>query len=234
MSTITQPIARVVEMTEAGMIASLFTGILSIPQSPKIDALVCPQGMDEHWRVLEAVRLWDTGLTEAKNLLIAGDNWRASGPGRPEGGLSCPPVTMNILIQAPYLLKRIHGVEVREFDTNTPTQVQWVMERMEELNLRSLGLCVSSYHCVRWYLTFLKAMIKAEKKYAVIPYSTSSSLDKLVPLSQATPWDSIQGEVKRILEYQEKGDVATLDELKEYLNWLWGHRILFSFVTRAL
>ena len=29
------------------------------------------------------------------------------------------------------------------------------------------------------------------------------------------------GEAKRILKYQEKGDVVTLEELVEYLNWLW-------------
>jgi hypothetical protein len=59
------------------------------------------------------------------------------------------------------------------------------------------------------------------QRLAVIPYPTPTSMDRLIPQSNATPWESVAGEVKRIQAYQLKGDVATLPELQDYLAWLW-------------
>ncbi|PIR83140.1 hypothetical protein COU19_02115 [Candidatus Kaiserbacteria bacterium CG10_big_fil_rev_8_21_14_0_10_56_12] len=205
-------INRVVEADGAAEIAGLCVGILSIPFNPRVDALVVPPGMGETWRVSAAVRLWEAHKTHARQLFIAGANTETE---------KKPALTMEALAEPPYALHRAEGVEVHDFDENTVTQTRWVMERMRAHGLQSFGLCVSQYHLVRWYLTFLKTQEKMVERFGVYPMPTPISLDKLIPESGATPWDSVAGEVARIRAYQVKGDVATLPELKIYLAWLW-------------
>jgi hypothetical protein len=213
-------IERVVETDEASMIASLCIGILTIPQSKHIDALVVPQGMDEIWRIGDVVSIWDYEKTHAKHLFIAGDNTT---------GKNQTAVSIETLRRPPYYLRIEKGVEVKPYDDNTLTQTTWVAEKMYEHGLQSLALCVSSYHLVRWYLTFIKTVEKmGRERLAVIPYPTPVSMNKLIPQSNATPWESVAGEVKRILAYQAKtpNDVATLPELEKYLMWLWEESVI--------
>ncbi len=221
-------IARVRERNETSTIAALCIGILSLPRSVAVDALVVPQGEDEIWRVTAAVRDWNVHKT-AKYLLIAGDQWKATGQGRPQEGKSGPDITLESLRNPPYSLTRNDGVIVNDFDANTKTQTEWVWGKMNDLGLSSFELHVSPYHLVRWYLTFLKTSVKLGKLFVVIPSPTPSEMDRVAPLSGATPWELVAGEVQRIKMYQEKedvGDVATLFELQEYLKWLWQQPVL--------
>jgi len=205
-------INRVIEANESSDVAALCIGVLSIPRITEVDAIVVPPGMGETWRVSSAISLWEADVTCAKHLLIAGANTNT------EDG---PPLTVESLRVPPYNLRREIGVEVKLYDENTVTQAQWVAERMGALRLESFMLCVSSYHLVRWFLTFLKVQERIGERFVIIPEPTPSSMNRVIPQSGATPWESVAGEVKRIATYQEKGDVATLSELQAYLDWLW-------------
>ncbi len=221
-------ISRAVETDAASVAASLCIGILSIPRSVNVDAMVVPPGEGENWRLLAAIRDWEEHVSQARFLLITGDNWVVAGKNGPD-------FTTESICMAPYNLARKDGVLVREYDDNTATQAVWAAENMRDLNLSSFSLHVSPYHLVRWYLTFIKTAEKMGKRFAVIPAPTPSSMDRIVPLSGLTPWDLVAGEIRRIKAYSEKEnpDVATLPELQEYLTWLWEQPALRSYKERA-
>ncbi|GEM_PF-6755796 len=45
-------------------------------------------------------------------------------------------------------------------------------------------------------------------------------------------WELVPGEVERIVQYQQKGDVATYEELKCYLGWLWDRPCMQAATVR--
>ncbi len=222
-------IPRLVEESDASIIAALYVGVLSIPRSPSVDALVAVQGEDEIWRVIEAVRDWNDYETYANHLFIVGDNWKAGGKGRPEGGKQCPDITLETIVNPPYSLERKENVVIGGFSRNSLTAAQITLAKMEEIGAQSFRLYVSPYHIVRMYLTILKQMIKSDRYLAMIPAMTLTSMEKVAPLSEYTPWELTPGEVARIFHYQrsENGaDVATLPELRKYLTWLWQQPVI--------
>ena len=122
-------------------------------------------------------------------------------------------------------LRHFDGVWIQsEPAPNTALQAAWIVDQIENLNIHDLALVVSPYHMPRVYLTVLKAMNRRGVRVPVIPAPVAVPPDRTVPESGGTAHDLLPGEVHRILKYIDEGWVATPEELRHYLGWLWRHR----------
>jgi hypothetical protein len=100
------------------------------------------------------------------------------------------------------------------------------VKQAKQRGLRSIVLTASAYHLVRAYLTTLKSFLTDATTLFVslVPLPALMPPYKLIPDLAEQGINSflmIPGEVKRILAYQEKGDVATNEEFLFYLEKLW-------------
>ncbi|WP_446215451.1 hypothetical protein [Micromonospora sp. IBHARD004] len=189
-----------------------FMVILALPQSAAdhVDALVVPTGQGEEWRLTHAIRRWEANR-HISYLLVANGN---------------PAEDTYIEITPAYLrslgLRRLSGVHLQaEPAPNTGLQAAWIVDQVEDLGITSLALTVSSYHLPRVYLTVLKALSQGGVRIPLVPDPVTVSPDTAIPETQATAYDLLPGEAERILTYMNNQWLATLEELQEYLRWLW-------------
>ncbi|GIF62390.1 hypothetical protein Ais01nite_04250 [Asanoa ishikariensis] len=193
-------------------VATALTVVLSLPQSAadRADALVVATGQGEEWRLSHAIRMWETnpGL---RTLLVANGN---------------PDEATYVELTADYLrglgLRRVEGVHVQaEPAPNTGLQAAWIVDRVRALGVTSLAVTASAYHLLRVYLTILRTMDGS--RIPLIPVPTAVAPDTRVPETGATAYELTPGEVDRILTYADRGWLATPEELRDYLRWLWRH-----------
>lgn len=210
-----EAIARFQGNTPVAQLFTLATAVLSLPRLLEFDALVIYPGMGEHWRVAQAVALWER-LTSARYLLVAGYN--------PAEHI-CKPLTVERL-RTEFGLRREEGVISQIHTQNTKTQSDWVARQLREHAIASAGLCTAPYHIVRAYLTLLKSLLVGGQQIPVFPIPTPVGLEASTPELGISTWELAAGEAERILRYQATGDVATLAEVRSYLNWLWQQPIL--------
>ncbi|MEV4982070.1 hypothetical protein [Micromonospora sp. NPDC053811] len=204
--------AQLLDVTTAVM------AILALPQSAadQVEALAVPTGQGEQWRLTHAIRRWESNR-DIRHLLVANGN---------------PAEDTYQEISWPYLrglgLRRLDGVRLQaEPAPNTGLQAAWIAAEVKESGITSLALSVSAYHLPRVYLTVLKALSRSGIRIPVMPDPVPVSPDRAAPETRATAYDLLPGEVERILRYNARGWVATLEELQRYLRWLWNdHRML--------
>ncbi len=196
------------------------TMIFALPQSAadRVDALAVVTGQGEEWRLIQAIRRWEANR-ELRHLLVANGN---------------PAERTYAEITPTYLrglgLRRVDGVRVQaEPAPNTGLQAAWIVDEVDRQGVASLALAVSPYHLGRAYLTVLKAFDRRGVRLPVIPVPVAVAPDAPVPETGATAYDLVPGEVTRILRYLERDWVATPEELRQYLRWLWSrHRSLLG------
>jgi hypothetical protein len=203
-------IGRVID-GEADIVAMAIV-LYSVPSVlDNVNALAVMPGLGEFWRIKHAITVWEKST--ASHLLIAGHNhhekfWRN--------------LDIDTLTKPPFHLRRVGGVRVEARADHTKAQADWLVANIQELNITSLALFVSPYHLLRAYCTVLKAFYRLNvRPIPMIPMSVAISPDTLVPETETNAWGMIPGEVKRIIAYQEKGDVATLTELQQYISLIW-------------
>ncbi|HLC94852.1 MAG TPA: hypothetical protein VJH89_00040 [Patescibacteria group bacterium] len=207
---------RILERNGSDIIAMTMM-LYSLPRrEASTESLLVFPGLGETWRLTQAIQCWDTVAT-AKYLLIAGHNQREK---------MWASLTLDTLTEPPFNLKRHKGVYVVSHAEHTKEQAQWVVEKIQELNISSLALFVSPYHLLRAYCTVLRMLIKHGIQIPMIPVPISIAPDTKIPEINASAWDMVQGEVERFSLYQEKDDVATYDEFKKYITWLWTQKLL--------
>lgn len=189
-----------------------FMVILTLPRwaADHVDALVVPTGQGEEWRLTHAIRSWETNR-DIRYLLVANGN---------------PAEDTYVEITLDYLrtlgLRRVRGVHLQaEPAPNTGLQGAWIVGRVEDLGITSLALTVSAYHLPRVYLTTLKALSRSGIRIPLVPDPVTIPPHTAIPETQATAYDLLPGEAERILTYMNREWVATLEELQEYLQWLW-------------
>lgn len=176
------------------------------------DAVIVMTGLGEHQRIIQAIKLWDSGRYSNRFLLITGDNPHE----RTAETFSVPR-----LQESPFNLQHSEGVIVdTDHGGNTKIQAQWITQQVDALGIKSALVVTSSYHMVRAYLTLLKSFADANILVRLYPVLAEYNLDATSPEYEVPMWNLVAGEVERIIQYQTKGDVATLDELKTYLRWL--------------
>lgn len=101
---------------------------------------------------------------------------------------------------------------------NTKEQAENIMALAREKNWKKIILVASQYHQLRAYLTFLKAMNKAQLEIQIINAPAGD-----LPWFSQNDWgrriDILESEFKRIEIYGEKGDLASFAEAIEYQQW---------------
>lgn len=200
------------------------TMILSLPQSAadQVDALAVVTGQGEEWRLTHAIRHWEAH-PRLRHLLVANGN---------------PAEQTYVEVTLDHLrglgLRRIDGVHLQaEPAPNTGRQAAWIVDQVRALGITSLALTVSPYHLARAYLTVLKALIQSGLRLPLIPLPVAVSPDTPVPETGATAYDLVPGEVHRILTYLGRGWVATPEDVRQYLHWLWSrHPVLLASAHR--
>lgn len=204
-------IPRIVLEAEKNIIAKMVTMIFGMPR-PETEAITVFPGRGERSRLQYAIKVWQAHH-RANFFLVAGTEWRTK--------ISTPQPTMELLKGESYGLTRGGGVNIQYHAHSTLDQTSWVVERVRDLGIKSISLVVTPYHLPRAYLTLLKEFSKRNVPWIpVIPLPVPTWPDSIVPEDNTDAWTLFDGEAERILRYQEKGDVATLPELKEYTRWL--------------
>jgi uncharacterized SAM-binding protein YcdF (DUF218 family) len=188
--------------------------ILTVPPLAvsHLDALAVPIGQGEEWRLHHAIRVWESepGI---RFFLVANGN---------PAEATYADMTLNYLHRLG--LRRLDGVRVQQQPApNTALQAAWIAERVLELGIRSFALTVSPYHLPRAYLTVLKALTERGIRIPMIPAPVHVPPHLKVPETGATAYDLLPGEMQRILMYTDNGWVATPEELRAYLVWLWAN-----------
>ncbi len=212
-------IARVVpkDVSSDYDLAAMTMMVYSVPRrQKKCQALVVFPGMGETWRLEQVIAAWENqAVYRARHLLVAGTEWKI------ETTNIRPPIIKN-LKRKPYLLRRMANVHAQDHAHHTREQAVWVVEMVQKLRIKTLALFVSPYHLLRAYLTLLKTFINVNiPPVKMIPVPVNISPDTIIPETGTDAWSLVQGEMLRIKAYQHKGDVATLEELQQYLSFLW-------------
>jgi lipopolysaccharide export LptBFGC system permease protein LptF len=204
---------RIIEKKDSDILAMALM-LYSVPKIPqKTDALVIMPGLGENWRIEQAIKIWENNNKENKFLLISGVNQKEK---------TAFPFSIENFKKPPFNLKREQNVYTQEHADHTKAQAEWIISKVKELNIQSLSLFVSPFHLLRAYSTLLKAFINSNnERIVIIPNPIKIPPSTNIPEVNSNAWDLVQGELDRIKIYQEKGDVASYEELKDYLNWLW-------------
>ena len=189
-------------------IAALIAGITRVPT----EAIAVHTGLGEDERVLYAIQRFNR--RDFKCLLVSGLNPDEKTAKR---------FDLKTLRAAPFHLLRDEGVFTQMYAGNTPDQAEWIAFCAQDLGLRSISISAPPYHLPRAYLTvlatFLKAGIRA-RDCMLIPLPTPMSPFYRVPETDATATEMIAGEYERIKRYTQKGDVASIDDLRRYIDSL--------------
>jgi hypothetical protein len=215
---VSESLSRLLPTDQMNDVVSMALLVYSIPRViERVDALEALYGLGEDWRIKDAINWWETKTTRAKSLLLAITN-----PAEKTSRV----LSMSVLQQEPFHLTRLEGVHIGDRGNGTKEQAEWTLETVQRFNIESIALFVSPYHCLRAYLTVLKTLLVAGVCIPLIPAPTPIAPDRYIPEVDVDAWQLVPGEVERIAKYQKQGDVATLEELKEYLSWLWRQPIL--------
>jgi hypothetical protein len=215
---VAESIDRLLPTDQMSDVVTMTLLVYSIPRIiERVDALEALYGLGEDWRIKDAITWWERNTIRANYLLIAITDPREK---------TSRVLTMDVLRQEPFHLRRVANVYIGDRGTGTKEQAAWTLETVQRLNIQSLALFVSPYHCLRAYLTVLKTLLTAGVRIPLIPAPTPIAPDRHIPEVEVDAWQLVPGEVERITKYQQQGDVATIGELKEYLSWLWRQPIL--------
>jgi hypothetical protein len=202
---------RIVEMDRIAEIASLAIQVLTVPTPTGFqpEAIVGHAGMGESWRIREPIVEFEAS-DSAKFLLMAGLCVKEK---------CYEKLTLESLSKPPYNLRRTEGVFAQPNALHTKDQADWIIDRVNELKISRIVFMSSSYHLVRAYLTLLKSWLQLGLHPVVmIPKPIAMSSAIILPENGESARAMISGEMRRILEYQQKGDVATLAELEAYID----------------
>lgn len=194
----------------------LFTMAHVIGSTPQpagdVDAIAVLPGLGEDARIIAALRAWHHA-PGTRYLLVAGTN-----PNEKHQ----PQVTLDVLQSPRFCLTRTEGVVPQVHALHTREQAEWLTERTRQLGITSIKLFVSHWHLPRAYGTLIKTMDKGcLPRVPVFPVAVPTPPGAIVPETGVDVVAMSAGEAIRIQRYQATGDVATLDELREYLQWLW-------------
>jgi hypothetical protein len=225
-------IARLVDDEElAGYPAARFldvlrsvTMILTLPAAAaaRADAVAVLTGQGETWRLAHAVTDWETNPVR-RHLLVATTNAAEA---------TYTPVTLDALRGLG--LRRTDGVHIQAVAAaDTGVQAAWLADRIPEHGIGSLALAVSPYHLPRAYLTVLRACEERGVRVPLLPLPVPVAPAEPVPETGAAAWDMLPGEIRRILDYTDRGWVAGPEQLRRYLDWLWSTLPSASATTRG-
>lgn len=208
---------RGVDATEESDLVAITMMVFGLPRPfAATDAIVVLPGQGEDWRLIDAVKAWNTS-PNVRYLLVAGS---FSG----ETTWFLPTVK---ILQERYGLTRTDGLIIADHAHHTREQAVWFVEMVQSLKLHSVSLFVSPYHLLRAYGTLLKAVLDAGIWIPMIPMPVHVSPETPIPETGFTAWQLVAGEVRRFKQYRDvERHVVSLAELQHYLEWLWTQPII--------
>ena len=206
-------------VTELGRLLTL------LPDGINVAPLIYPgiYDIDTDQMMKDAVDDWEDmgiGFSQAPCFLVAGHHDEAGQ--RPKLAAE--------RLQKRFLYRSHHPKVYSQVVADTaPAQARWVADQVEELDLSALALRVHPFHVARAFLTQLAELKKRglHEKVVMLPWwSTFNPFGKRMltgPWTQDVWTDAklILGEAKRIYDYSAKGDVASLQDLRDYCDWLF-------------
>lgn len=208
-------ISRKVKDYPGSKLASLLNFVSSVPTVkllPRVESLAVLPGMGEDWRIIQAIEAWENKGNIASHFFIAGFNHEEK---------TTTATDLQTLKRPPFSLRVVDNVYSQLEASNTKNQAEWILFMVKEFDIRSLAIFAPAYHLPRAYLTILKTFLKSNFRIVLVPVPVCIPPDTIIPESGIDSWGMFPGEMERIVTYQKKGDVATLDELKEYFAWMW-------------
>jgi hypothetical protein len=210
-------VQRVIEGDEASMLMSMATLLYGLPRPiDRVDAIAVLPGLGESWRIIDGVQAFNDN-SSAQHLFIAGINDIEKTKVQP---------TLKNLSMPPFNLIRTENVHIQENAAHTKAQAEWLVEQVRANSVKSLALFVSPYHLLRAYCTVLKAFTKAGITIPLIPMPVAVNPATIIPETEVDAWTMSNGEKERIIKYQALDDVATHQELKDFMAWLCQQPIL--------
>jgi len=196
---------------------SLSTGIGLTKNQRKQGAIIILPGHDEKWRVTKGIRFWQD--TKIKHLLIAGT--------RGDSGFEKNDIALDIgkkstfikLGQGRMVASEKTEIKLGGYCANTEDQMLWLVDCLNDndLEIDYLILATAAHHSPRCWLTCLQ-VLKTNKIYNLKLF-VKPLCDPENPILSA---DKILEEAKKIEAYRAKGDVASVDDLREYFKWFKG------------
>lgn len=130
-------------------------------------------------------------------------------------------LTEECLKESTYGLRRTDGLVIQQKANHTKEQADWIAAEVKARDIASLALYAPAYHLLRAYATTVKSMDTADVRIPIIPMPTRMSPDSVSAETGMDTWEMAPAEIERTIKYQEKGDVATKEELQDYINWSW-------------
>ena len=106
---------------------------------------------------------------------------------------------------------------------NSKELADFSLKISREHGLQNLILTLTSYYNARAFMTFVASILAQENPIQTRLFSVPSRdlpWDGFVPDEPKTRFQQIPAEITRIHAYQPKGDVATKEQLEQYINWL--------------
>jgi len=192
-------LSREIPFDKTSKIAAATMMILSIPLR-KADGILIVTGEGEKERVHHGIELWKKG--SGKFLLVTGDS--------EETKESFGEITKKEITDLCKVEENHPDIFKQEKTRHTLDQANWAATVIAEHPIESLIVVSALYHLPRVFLTFLKVLQKNNQKIVLIPCPT-------LPVSLEYNYHRIPAEIARIIKYQEQGDVATAEELCDYL-----------------
>jgi hypothetical protein len=215
------PPPRAVQFTDRTTELALHNSITPLPPGITPDAVVVFPGLGENDRYTYAIKLREQ--LGAKYLIVAGTHVNDHGHFEPDE------TTLKHfgLVNGENLLTQPDAL-------NTPDQADWLGRVAAEHDINTTVLTASRYHMVRAYLTAIRSMDLAGRRFVMMTMPVPRPLSSWVPQLELDQLYSMPGEYDRIPRYQQDGEngdphrVATLAEALAYDQWLYAQEPLRS------
>jgi len=210
---------RIAPVTPASELFTLASMVLSLPHNLEADAAVVVRGLGLELPLRCATK--ELKDLDASYLIVAAANsTEKTYRHYDKDDLRAPPFNVK---------PRVAILTNRHMD-HTASQAAWIAEQIGVTNIKTAVLYAPAYHMVRAYCTVLKGMLKAGQYIVLLPRPVPMPPWLVVPENGQDAYEMAHAEAPRILAYQQKGDVVTLSELREYLDWVWKQPPLCNIV----
>lgn len=177
-------------------VTTAITMILSTPQqaADRADAIAMATGQGEEWRFHHTIRVWEAN-PRLRYLLVTSGN---------PAERTYAEVTLDYV--RGFGLRRTDGLLLQPDPApNTGGQAAWIAEQVQGRGITSIALTTSPYHLPRFYLTVLKELARRSIRIPIVPAPAAVAPQTPIPEADATSYDLVSGEVRRILTDMDRG-----------------------------
>jgi uncharacterized SAM-binding protein YcdF (DUF218 family) len=167
--------------------------------NPQETAILLLPGKYQKYRITQGVKLWPS---QGNWLWIAGTR-------------GDPIYSKKDIISV--IGKDSPDVVCQGFAKHTLDQMEWCAALLKQNpHIKHLIITTAAYHLPRCVLTLLQVLTKAEVRIPITPFPLKNPSGDSFSVEGGEDFIS---EIQKIGEYQQKGDVLSLDVWKEYLSW---------------